>query len=228
MSQMFTRGIAEIAEGYVSVKRLEKFLQCDEIDQSVKERDGNEIDNVAILVRDLKATWTTDENDSNPENVEGASETVRLEKENLLSKQYILNQINVCVKKGSLIGIVGPIGSGTTIKMENMRKLYYIVSFTGKSSFLQALINEMPLECGSVNITGSVSYASQEPWIFPGSVRQNITFNSSFDEKRCDQVIRCCALDVDIGHFENGDKLLTLPGDRGISLSGGQKARVKS
>lgn len=42
---------------------------------------------------------------------------------------------------------------------------------------------------------------------------------------RYDTVIRCCALDVDIDNFESGDTLLI--GDRGISLSGGQKARVK-
>lgn len=83
----------------------------------------------------------------------------------------------------------------------------------------------MPFDSGSVKISGSVSYAAQEPWIFTGSLKQNIIFNNNFDEDRYYRVIRACALDVDIGNFENGDKLLI--GDRGISLSGGQKARVK-
>lgn len=87
------------------------------------------------------------------------------------------------------------------------------------------MLNEIPVESGTVNITGSVSYAAQEPWIFSGSVRQNIIFCNRFDEERYGTVIRSCALDVDIEQFESGDKLLI--GDRGISLSGGQKARVK-
>lgn len=52
-----------------------------------------------------------------------------------------------------------------------------------------------------------------------------MVFSSAFDEMRYDRVIRSCALDVDIENFKCGDKLLI--GDRGISLSGGQKARVK-
>lgn len=119
MSQLFVRGISELAEAYVSVKRLQKFLQYDEIEHSGNEggvSEPNEADNVGISVRNLNATWTTDENESKSKNFEDASETVGLEEENLLNQHYTLNEINVSVKKGSLIGIVGPIGSGTTIK----------------------------------------------------------------------------------------------------------------
>lgn len=119
MSQLFVRGISNLAEAYVSVKRLQKFLQYDEIEHSGNEggvSEPNEADNVGISVRNLNATWTTDENESKSKNFEDASETVGLEEENLLNQHYTLNEINVSVKKGSLIGIVGPIGSGTTIK----------------------------------------------------------------------------------------------------------------
>lgn len=96
---------------------------------------------------------------------------------------------------------------------------------TGKSSFLQALLQELPADSGTVHAKGSISYACQEPWIFSSSVRQNIIFNNPMDQMRYDTVIRSCALDVDIDKFESGDMLII--GDRGISLSGGQKARVK-
>lgn len=96
---------------------------------------------------------------------------------------------------------------------------------TGKSSFLQALLRELPADSGSVNINGSISYACQEPWIFSASVRRNILFSNPFDELRYDTVVRACALDIDIENFNGGDMLLI--GDRGISLSGGQKARLK-
>lgn len=87
------------------------------------------------------------------------------------------------------------------------------------------MLHELPIESGSMKIRGSVSYAAQEPWIFSGSVRQNIIFSNTFDQMRYEMVIRSCALDVDLNHFECGDRLLV--GDKGISLSGGQKARIR-
>lgn len=100
-----------------------------------------------------------------------------------------------------------------------------LLVIVGKSSFLQALLSELPLESGSINIKGSISYSSQEPWVFSGSVRQNIVFSNPFDQQRYEQVIKACALSVDVERFSGGDKMLI--GDRGISLSGGQKARIK-
>ena len=67
-------------------------------------------------------------------------------------------------------------------------------------------------------------YASQEAWIFAGSLRQNVLFGQPYDGERYSRVIKACALDHDIQKLEYGD--LTLVGERGVSLSGGQKARV--
>jgi ATP-binding cassette subfamily C (CFTR/MRP) protein 4 len=69
-----------------------------------------------------------------------------------------------------------------------------------------------------------VAYASQEPWIFSGTVRQNILCGLDYDTERYNRVIDACALVNDLGHFPDGDG--TLVGERGTSLSGGQKARV--
>lgn len=95
----------------------------------------------------------------------------------------------------------------------------------GKSSLLQALLRELPIESGSITINGSISYASQEPWVFAASVRQNILFGDEFDYSRYDAVIRMCALTKDFAQFPHGD--LTIVCERGASLSGGQRARVK-
>ncbi|KAJ6642102.1 ATP-binding cassette subfamily C member 4 [Pseudolycoriella hygida] len=194
MSQLFVRGIAEIAEAYVSVKRLEKFLLCEEVDTGDAKWNeaAIEADDVALSVDNLCAKWKTE--------LKKSKET-----EELLQQRDTLDQISLTVQKGALIGIIGPVGSG-------------------KSSFLQALLKELPVKNGSINIAGSVSYACQEPWIFSASVKQNIVFCNPFDENRYNRIIRSCALDVDIQSFEGGDKMLI--GDRGISLSGGQKARI--
>lgn len=76
-----------------------------------------------------------------------------------------------------------------------------------------------------IKINGSIAYANQEPWIFAASVRQNILFGEKFDQESYDAVVKTCALLKDFEQFENGDH--TIIGDRGASLSGGQKARVK-
>lgn len=117
-----------------------------------------------------------------------------------------LQGINIELPKGKLIGVIGSVGAG-------------------KSSFLQLLLRELPLESGSMRINGTISYASQESWLFAGSVRQNILFGQEYRRERYDAVVKMCALTKDFEQFENGDR--TIVGDRGISLSGGQKARLK-
>ena len=82
----------------------------------------------------------------------------------------------------------------------------------------------MPTHEGKININGTLSYASQEPWVFSGSLRQNILFGQPFDAERYWNVLNVCALTQDIQKFDYGD--LALVGERGVSLSGGQKARV--
>ena len=86
------------------------------------------------------------------------------------------------------------------------------------------LLGEMPCNEGSIKINGTLSYAAQESWIFSGTLRQNVLFGETFDAERYWNVLKVCALQQDIQKFEYGD--LTLVGERGVSLSGGQKARV--
>jgi len=116
-----------------------------------------------------------------------------------------LTSINFTVRPGELMVIVGRVGSG-------------------KSSILMALMGELPIVSGDLTMHGRVSYASQEPWIFAGSVEENILFGAPMDEQKLKEVIQVCALTRDIELLPSG--LDTLVGERGISLSGGQKARV--
>lgn len=62
-------------------------------------------------------------------------------------------------------------------------------------------------------------------WIFAGTVRQNILFGEEYDDDRYRAVVKCCALLQDFEQLESGDR--TVIGERGASLSGGQKARIK-
>ncbi len=64
----------------------------------------------------------------------------------------------------------------------------------------------------------------QEPWIFSSSVRNNILLGSNLDTRKYQNVLTMCALDHDINQWTAGDD--TLVGERGQSLSGGQKSRI--
>lgn len=78
-----------------------------------------------------------------------------------------------------------------------------------------------------MHLTGPVCYVEQDPWIQSQSVRDNIIFkirNDQINEENYVNTVRACQLETDFEKFEFGDR--TLVGDRGIMLSGGQKARV--
>ncbi|AOA64841.1 ATP-binding cassette (ABC) transporter [Komagataella phaffii CBS 7435] len=115
-----------------------------------------------------------------------------------------LKDINLEVKKGEFLVITGLIG-------------------TGKSSLLAALSGQMKRKSGSVSHQGSLLLCG-EPWIQNTTIRENIVFGQPFDETKYWEVIKCCALSQDLDMLDHGD--MTEIGERGITLSGGQKARI--
>jgi ATP-binding cassette subfamily C (CFTR/MRP) protein 1 len=140
---------------------------------------------------------------------EVGEESVRIKdgtfKWNKNDTQNTLEDINFSANKGELSCVVGRVGAG-------------------KSSFLQALLGDLYKTQGEVVIRGRTAYVAQTPWITNGSVKENITFGFRFDPHFYEQTIKACALIDDFATLPSGDD--TLVGERGISLSGGQKARV--
>nr|CAH7760502.1 unnamed protein product [Callosobruchus chinensis] len=121
------------------------------------------------------------------------------------SSDYSLENITMEAVPRRLTVIVGSVGSG-------------------KTTLLHVLLRELyPVE-GTANIVGAVSYASQEPWLFGASVRQNILFGQKYNKTKYEEVVRVCALERDFELLAHGDH--TLIGERGASLSGGQRARI--
>ncbi|TPX36938.1 hypothetical protein SmJEL517_g00979 [Synchytrium microbalum] len=116
-----------------------------------------------------------------------------------------LSNIELNVPAGSLVAIVGPVGSG-------------------KTSLLSALVGEMKRKTGSVEFRGSVALCSQVAWIQNATVRDNILFGLPFDEAKYRRVIKACCLERDFQILPGGD--MTEIGERGINLSGGQKQRI--
>lgn len=116
-----------------------------------------------------------------------------------------IDNISANISEKQFVGIVGNVGSG-------------------KTTLLNALLGELEIIAGNVEVNGLISYAPQEAWIFEGSIRDNIIFVEKYDEKRYRAVLQACELERDIDLFPFGDS--TIVGERGISLSGGQKARI--
>lgn len=121
------------------------------------------------------------------------------------SSQPCLNNINFNLSSGALLAVTGPIGSG-------------------KSSLLMSILGEMRPTAGKIKQQGRVVYAPQNPWVFTGTVRENILFGLPYDHDRYQKVLAACQLTEDVKTFPSGDS--TFIGERGTSLSGGQRARV--
>ncbi|KAI3404492.2 hypothetical protein KGF56_002684 [Candida oxycetoniae] len=115
-----------------------------------------------------------------------------------------LKNINFNIKKGEFVVITGLIGSG-------------------KSSLLAAMSGFMKRLRGSVNVNGSLLLCGQ-PWVQNNTVKDNIIFGSKYDEEKYKRVIYSCSLESDLEILPAGDR--TEIGERGITLSGGQKARI--
>ncbi|KAH9621682.1 hypothetical protein KSS87_015225 [Heliosperma pusillum] len=94
----------------------------------------------------------------------------------------------------------------------------------GKSSLLNSVLGEMQVIEGWAHSYGSIAYAPQVPWILSGTIRENILLMKEYIPERYVDVLRACALDVDISLMPGGD--MAYVGEKGANLSGGQKARI--
>ncbi|RXG69973.1 Multidrug resistance-associated protein 4 [Armadillidium vulgare] len=184
MTLFFSFGVSMGSETLISCKRIQKFLEMEEKEDSDR-----------VTRSDLRPK---------PQNcyVEGYDICARWDPR---SGEDTLSKVSFSVKAGQVVAVIGPVGAG-------------------KSSLLQAILSELPLKDGQINIRGKISYASQEPWLFNGTVKDNILFGQPYHAKRYSEIIKVCALERDMELFPEGD--MTQVGERGVALSGGQKARI--
>jgi len=141
--------------------------------------------------------------------------SVSSDAESSVANPITLQDISCTIQQGSLVAVVGAVGSG-------------------KSSLLSAILGEMepldgskvyiPRDEASKNNAGFMSYCAQTPWVVNDTLRGNILFGREYNEERYNEVVEKCALLDDLAVLPAGD--MTEIGERGINLSGGQKARV--
>ena len=161
----------------VSLKRINGYMNSEELSSDTVGKDTN----VPEPVKAQNASFTWD------------------------STRDTLQDINMSVQAGSLVAVVGSVGSG-------------------KSSLLSALLGEMTRTSGSVNVHGTTAYVPQQAWIQNSTLEGNITFGKRYNRALYDRVVEACALRPDLDMLPAGDQ--TEIGERGINLSGGQKQRL--
>ncbi|KAK2963551.1 Multidrug resistance-associated protein [Blattamonas nauphoetae] len=122
------------------------------------------------------------------------------------SRSTVLTDINLQIPTGSLTMVVGGVGSG-------------------KSSLAAAITGDIERSNGTVCLKGSIASCPQVAWINNSTVRGNIVFGMPFDEAKYADVIRVCAMEKDLQTLAAGDE--TAIGEKGVNLSGGQKARIQ-
>ncbi|EQC25093.1 hypothetical protein SDRG_17019 [Saprolegnia diclina VS20] len=113
--------------------------------------------------------------------------------------------VNLRITRGELVVLHGAVGQG-------------------KSSLCSALLGEMQKLTGSVFVGGQVAYFAQQAWIQNTTIRENILFGKPYDRSTYQKVLDACALQSDLASLPAGDR--TEIGQKGINLSGGQKARI--
>ncbi|XP_042722304.1 multidrug resistance-associated protein 1-like isoform X1 [Lagopus leucura] len=170
--------ISAVAQTKVSLSRLEDFLFAEDLNP--EDVDTNYSGNHAVELTAASFCW---------------------EKNGL----PVLKNLSVSIPAGSLVAVVGQVGSG-------------------KSSFLSALLGEMEKLEGTVHRRGSVAYVAQQAWIQNGSLQENILFGTDLNRSYYELVLESCALLPDLEQLPNGDQ--TEIGERGVNISGGQKQRV--
>lgn len=233
---MLPQIISNIVEATVALKRIQSFLLC----KDHKPVEAGNLDNIGIRMEGVSAAYDSKRPKVNPQADPVALDLldkqweVKLLKSQLNEAEHLINRHTgkavygsknegdeeaghslLCLKRiefeckpGELVAVIGSVGCG-------------------KSSFINALLGEVRALTGSTSVCGKMAYFSQVPFIMNASVRDNILFSHTdeeVDEAMYQRCLRCCALKHDLDLLPNGDR--TEIGEKGITLSGGQKARV--
>lgn len=209
----FGRFIGKAAQAYSAIQRITYFLDRDVrsdpmITFPVSEQHNIDDNNVPPLELH-KATFYAGivPTITNVQNNDDTHNNSKMVDENNAIPVFQASKFNLSVKKGEVLAVCGPVGSG-------------------KSVFINGIIEEMPSSNETIiKINGNVSYMAQNAFILNTTLRENILFGRPYDEVYYNQVIDACGLRTDIDLLGQS-KDLTEIGERGITLSGGQRQRV--
>lgn len=216
---MLPMALATSADAYIGLERVKNFLEAPEGDPPEKNLEPSSHslaymskENVSIMLSHASFEWEMfDDDDSEkekPKPTEHEKQKVRQSTDEGFKLEETgfpgLHDIDLKIKLGEFLVITGVIGSG-------------------KSSLLQAMLGVMRCTSGKVDVDGSIILCGT-PWIQSSTVKENIVFGSPWDPKWYNEIVYSCSLESDLELLPAGD--MTEIGERGVTLSGGQKARI--
>ncbi|CAO3610008.1 unnamed protein product [Mucor fragilis] len=188
-----------LIQAHVSVKRVEKFLDEDEVELPVQRNTEAARHGVTLgFVENATFSWDSHRDSYN--------------------KPSIKN-LNLNFPIGKLSIVCGPTGSGKTTLLSSLLGETYCLS--GHAILPRTIPNRSSPLGGAVS---GIAYVAQTAWLQNCSIRDNILFGLPYDEERYESVLYMTALTRDLDILEFGDA--TEVGEKGITLSGGQKQRV--
>lgn len=220
--------IGQVIDANASVKRIQEFLLAEEA-QEEAEWDYNAKD--AVQLENADFTWERHPTQEGEDAINGGSgkkPSKKTKKDKRASVQsansnstpdspstaespkeeeppFQLKDLNLTVGRKELVAVIGGVGSG-------------------KSSLLAALAGDMRKTHGAVTIGASRAFCPQYAWIQNATVRDNIIFGKEYKHSWYNKVVDACALRPDLEMLPHGDR--TEIGERGITVSGGQKQRM--
>lgn len=220
--------IGGLANVKVAFQKVSEFLSCHDIQLKDYETKILNDEKIALKVNNADFEWDNfDDNvdnngtenkklESNDDNSDYNSDIIGIESKKSINISFTgvptekkssfvgIKNINLKIYKGEFVIVAGPIGSG-------------------KSSLLYAFAGLMKHPKGDIYVNGEYILCAK-PWIKNDSIRNNITFGLPYDKIKYNEIVKACCLNDDFDQFIGGD--LTEVGERGITLSGGQKARI--
>lgn len=204
IGRQFTRSVETGSEAIASCYRIETFLELlyndkDQLKEKVIEQLEHSNPNCIVEVKDGSFYYGSDETEDDP----------------------TISGINFSLNKGEILCVVGPVGSG-------------------KSTLISSILNELTMKKTKTSSNylkkgASVAYCAQKPWIIAATVRSNICISrgsdtedfknpKSIEPELYIKAVESSLLVEDLKNWAAYDS--TEIGERGVSISGGQKARV--
>ncbi|RXW15952.1 hypothetical protein EST38_g9897, partial [Candolleomyces aberdarensis] len=201
---------------FVSLRRIEKYLDGAEVNPVVPLEEQSK----TIVLQSCTITWPQDRTGSNASSLApSASSTPR--------HKFLLMDLTLNFPQGELSLICGKLGSGKTL---------LLLALLGEADVLtgQLMCPRSPPDSLASHakvapgdewvVDGMCAYVPQAAWLRNASIKDNILFELPYDEERYQKTLEACALISDLEILEDGDE--SEIGERGVNLSGGQKARV--
>jgi ATP-binding cassette subfamily C (CFTR/MRP) protein 4 len=211
MTKHVSLGVMFASEASVSTQRIQKFLEYPELAQpksrihvsestvlseSKEESLAGKTENRVIMSFKEVTSYWNDV----------AMVDISGQEKDVSDLVVALDKVSLDLKKGELLAVIGTVGSG-------------------KSALLQAIVGELSARTGSIERGyNSLAYAAQDPWMMDGTIKENILMGMKVDLQFYNEVVEACGLSEDFLQIQHGDQAIV--GDRGVQLSGGQRARV--